>query len=166
MSTAATENGANFAERPRNYEVSRVEALSDAVLGFAITLIVVSLDVPRTYAELMTVMRGLPVFAICFALLLQIWYHHYRFFRRYGLQDGTTIALNSTLLFVVLFYVYPLKFLFNEAFGIRAADARPLSTAWPKCAGRTRSTVLDSAPCSCCSQRCMGTPCAARLGLS
>lgn len=32
-------------------------------------------------------------------------------YRRYGLSDGPAIALNSTLLFVVLLYVYPLKFL-------------------------------------------------------
>ena len=37
---------------------------------------------------------------------------HYKFFRRYGLQDRTTIFLNSALLFVVLVYVYPFKFLF------------------------------------------------------
>jgi uncharacterized paraquat-inducible protein A len=34
-------------------------------------------------------------------------------FRRYALQDTITITLNAALLFVVLFYVYPLKFLFT-----------------------------------------------------
>ena len=29
------------------------------------------------------------------------------------MQDATTFALNAILLFVVLFYVYPLKFLFS-----------------------------------------------------
>jgi hypothetical protein len=43
-----------------------------------------------------------------------IWYEHNVFFRRYGLQDGTSIVLNSMLLFVVLFYVYPLKFMFDS----------------------------------------------------
>ena len=37
----------------------------------------------------------------------------YKFFRRYGLQDNLTVCLNGALLFVVLFYVYPLKFLFS-----------------------------------------------------
>jgi hypothetical protein len=50
---------------------------------------------------------------VCFALLILIWREHYVFFRRYGLQDNTTIWLNAALLFVMLFYVYPLKFLFN-----------------------------------------------------
>ena len=32
------------------------------------------------------------------------------------MQDGYTIFLNSVLLFVVLLYVYPLKFMFDSAF--------------------------------------------------
>jgi uncharacterized membrane protein len=92
-------------------EVSRVEGFSDAVFAFAITLLVVSLEVPRTFDELLHVMRGFPAFAISFALLFQIWWRHYRFFRRYDLEDTTVIALTGVLLFVVLFFVYPLKFL-------------------------------------------------------
>jgi hypothetical protein len=57
-------------------------------------------------------MRGFGAFAISFALLVFIWVNQNKFFRRYGLQDNITILLNAILLFVVLFYVYPLKFLF------------------------------------------------------
>jgi uncharacterized membrane protein len=96
--------------RWRGGEVSRLEGFSDAVFGFALTLLVVSLEVPRTFAQLADTMRGFFAFAFSFALLLVVWEKHYRFFRRYGLQDGTTLLLNSLLLFVVLFYVYPLKF--------------------------------------------------------
>jgi len=39
--------------------------------------------------------------------------NQYKFFRRYGLNDNLTIVINAVLLFVVLFYVYPLKFLFT-----------------------------------------------------
>jgi uncharacterized membrane protein len=100
----------------RRHEITRLEAFSDAVFGFALTLLVVSLDVPRTYAELMGIMGGFLSFACCFALLIWIWYEHNMFFRRYGLQDGITVALNGGLLFVVLFYVYPLKFMFDSMF--------------------------------------------------
>lgn len=102
--------------RVRGQEVSRVEALSDAVFGFAITLLVVSLDVPASYAELMALMSGFVAFGATFAQLLMIWYVHYNFFRRYGLQDFITIMLNSVLLFVVVFYIYPLKFMFTLVF--------------------------------------------------
>jgi hypothetical protein len=58
-------------------------------------------------------MRGFLPFTISFGMLIQIWYIQFTWFRRYALQDGLTIALNTALLFVVLFYVYPLKFLFT-----------------------------------------------------
>lgn len=94
-------------------EITRLEGFSDAVFAFAITLLVVSLEVPKTYGELKELTHGLLAFAIGFFTLFQIWYFQYRFFRRYALQDMTTIVLNGFLLFVVLFYVYPLKFLFT-----------------------------------------------------
>jgi uncharacterized membrane protein len=93
--------------------VSRVEALSDAVFGFAITLLVVSLEVPQTFDALMAMMRGFAAFAVCFAMLILVWYQQYKFFRRYGLNDALTFVLNAVLLFVVLFYVYPLKFVWT-----------------------------------------------------
>ena len=99
--------------RWRGREISRIEGLSDAVFGFAITLLVVSLEVPKTFNELLEAMRGFGAFAICFMLLFVVWFNQYKFFRRYGLQDTITVVLNGALLFVVLFYVYPLKFLFT-----------------------------------------------------
>jgi low temperature requirement protein LtrA len=99
--------------RWRSHEISRIEGLSDAVFGFAVTLLVVSLEVPKTFNELMQAMRGFGAFAICFTLLIVVWFNQYKFFRRYGLQDTKTVILNLVLLFVVLFYVYPLKFVFT-----------------------------------------------------
>jgi hypothetical protein len=61
-------------------------------------------------------MRGFVPFAICFAQLVMIWRAHYIFSRRYGLEDSYTMVLNVVLLFVVLFYVYPLKFVFTMLF--------------------------------------------------
>jgi uncharacterized membrane protein len=101
----------------RGLEGTRVEAFSDVVFGFALTLIVVSLEVPTTFEELMETMRGFPAFAICFAILTWVWHVHHTFFRRYGLTDEITIALNTILLFVVLFYTYPLKFMFSLVTG-------------------------------------------------
>ena len=99
--------------RWRGGEIARIEGLSDAVFAFAVTLLVVSLEVPKTFNELATLMRGFLPFAICFCLLMQVWHEQYRYFRRYNLQDTASTVLNATLLFVVLFYVYPLKFLFT-----------------------------------------------------
>jgi uncharacterized membrane protein len=95
----------------RHHEVTRLEGFSDAVFGFALTLLVVSLDVPSNVQALMLQMHGFIGFALMFAMVCYIWWEHNKFFRRYGLQDAWTVFLNAVLLFVVLFYVYPLKFL-------------------------------------------------------
>ena len=105
--------GRSGAFRWRGHEISRIEGLSDAVFAFAITLLVVSLEVPKTFIELAETMHGFGAFLVSFLLLFAVWFNQYKFFRRYGLQDTTTVALNAALLFVVLFYVYPLKFLFS-----------------------------------------------------
>lgn len=102
--------------RWRGGEITRLEAFCDVVFGFALTLLVVSLEVPRTYAEFLAAMRGFVPFAACFGQLVMIWRAHYKFSRRYGLEDPYTVFLNMVLLFLVLFYVYPLKFVFTLLF--------------------------------------------------
>lgn len=105
------QSGGEF--RWRSSEITRIEGLSDAVFAIAVALLIVSVEVPKGFDELMAVIRGFFAFAICFAILLQVWHEQYQFFRRYNLQDSTSVFLNCTLLFLVLFYVYPLKFLFT-----------------------------------------------------
>ena len=97
----------------RGQEVLRIEGFADAVFAFAVTLLVVSLEVPRSFDELLATMQGFFAFAISFVLFYLVWYDHYKFFRRYGLNDNFTMHLSTLLLFVVLFYIYPLKFLFT-----------------------------------------------------
>lgn len=94
-------------------EVSRIEGFSDAVFGFALTLLVVSLEVPASFDQLKDILRGFVPFAATFALVCWIWYEHYAFFRKFDAEDGLTIVLNCVLLFLVLFFVYPLKFVFS-----------------------------------------------------
>ncbi|MCD8483571.1 MAG: DUF1211 domain-containing protein [Verrucomicrobia bacterium] len=95
----------------RRSEPTRLEGFSDAVFALSATLLVVSLEVPANFTELVNNLVGFGAFAISFAALILIWSIHNAFFRRYGLQDSVTVALNACLLFVVLYYVFPLKFL-------------------------------------------------------
>ena len=99
--------------RYRGKETTRLENLTDAVFGFSITLLVISSQVPTTYLELQSSMYSFFGFIFCTMLLLGLWNNHNNFFLRYGLQDTRTKLLNSLFLFVLLFYIYPLKYLFS-----------------------------------------------------
>ena len=100
--------------RWRGVNPTRVEALTDMVFAFALTLLVVSSTPPNSFGELVDQLWGFPGFAAAFGILLLLWHAHYIFFRRYALEDGVTTALNAALLFLVLFFVYPLKYLATQ----------------------------------------------------
>lgn len=96
----------------RGTEILRIEALSDAVFAFSVSLLVAALEVPQTFEELRVILNGAIPFFATVAMIFLFWYQQYKFFRRYGLNDVGTILLNLAYLAVILFYVYPLKFLF------------------------------------------------------
>lgn len=66
----------------RGGEVSRLEGFSDAVFGFALTLLVVSMEVSRTFDQLVHAMKGFFGFAFCFIMLLGVWAHRRLAWRR------------------------------------------------------------------------------------
>ena len=103
--------------RWRGGEVSRLESLVDGVFAIAVTLLIVSRDIPQSFQDFVNVMWTFSGFIITFTFLFMIWYAHYLFHRRYGLEDFKTILLNSLLIFVILFYIYPLKFLAEVLIG-------------------------------------------------
>ncbi|MFZ6745795.1 TMEM175 family protein [Undibacterium sp. JH2W] len=94
----------------------RLDGFSDAVFAFAVTLLVVSLEVPKSAHELFHLMHGFLAFGVAFTLLMILWYQHGKFFKRFPITDLWMITLNMSLLFVILLYVYPLKFLFASLF--------------------------------------------------
>lgn len=102
--------------RWRGTDVSRPEAFADAVFAIVFTLLFLQAKVPESLAELKAAMLSLVPFAITFTLLTMVWVEHHRFFRRYGLRDKGTFFGNLWLLFLVLVYAYPLKFLFTLLF--------------------------------------------------
>lgn len=97
--------------RYRGKEPGRLENFSDAVFGMAITLLLISTSPPANFDELKRFTYELFPFLACITLIVLIWHEHYVFFQRYGLRNGKMITLNTLFLVIILFYVYPLKFL-------------------------------------------------------
>lgn len=97
--------------RYRGQEPGRIENFSDAVFALAITLLLISTTPPTNFQQIKRFTFELIPFLVCITLLISIWYEHYIFFLRYGIRNGRIVILNSLFLVIVLFYVYPLKFL-------------------------------------------------------
>ena len=106
---------------------SRLQAFSDGVFAFAATLMVVSFDLNGDLSLLMAQGTNLVAFAVSFFVLVALWVVHYNYFRRTGYVDYWIIAYNTLLLFVVLYYVFPLKSLVNSLMGAQRITLEGLS---------------------------------------
>ena len=93
------------------HNISRIEAFSDAVFAFAATLLVVNLNFDEGFNMTKSNTADFLGFVVSFFVLVALWWVHYNFFRRTRYMDNGIIALNAFLLFVVLYYVFPLKYL-------------------------------------------------------
>ena len=103
--------GLNKEFQYRGEEPGRLENFSDAVFALAITLLLISTSPPSSFEQIRRFTYDLIPFLICIVLIIVIWHEHYVFYFRYGLRNGKIIMLNTLFLSLVLFYVYPLKFL-------------------------------------------------------
>ncbi len=102
--------------RLRGGDVTRLEAFVDAAFAFAVTLLVVSFDaLPETYPALVDALKHGPAFVAGFAILAMFWSYHYRFSRRFGLEDGVVLLYSLALVGLTLLYVYPLRLLMGLA---------------------------------------------------
>ncbi len=99
------------------HNISRLEALSDGVFAFAATLMVVSLGLEESWLASDSRLQELIAFGGSFFVLIALWVVHYNYFRRAAYVDFWIIACNTVLLFVVLYYVFPLKSLINTWLG-------------------------------------------------
>jgi uncharacterized membrane protein len=110
--------GMNKEFRYRGEEPTRMETLSDAVFALAITMLLISTSAPSNFQQLRLFVLEIIPFAMCIALITILWYEHFVFFIRYSFRSKYIVLLNSILLFILLFYVYPLKFLTKVIFSI------------------------------------------------
>lgn len=99
--------------RVRRTDPHRIELFSDAIFAFSVSLLIMSLEVPQTFHELKLVLQSFLPFIATVLLVVLFWREQERYFSHYGFSDSLVVWLNVILLVVILFYVYPLKFLFS-----------------------------------------------------
>lgn len=100
----------------RETQTTRLETFVDAAFAFALTMLVISVDViPGTFEELAEALKGIPAFAASFAIVVMFWHGHYRWSRRFGLEDGSSVVLSLLLVFLVLVFLYPLRLMMSGA---------------------------------------------------
>jgi hypothetical protein len=109
--TGAKRDAAGF--RLRGLEMTRIETFTDAAFAFALTLLAISLDPLTTLADLRDALRGVPAFLLSATMLMMFWWGHHEWSRRYGMDDRRTFVLSCLLVFTMLVYVYPLRFMFG-----------------------------------------------------
>lgn len=95
----------------RGGSASRMDNLTDAVFGIAITLLIFNLSNPNSFSDLLTFTKTLPAFLISISFLVLIWKEHLEFSEVYTLNDTRLTILNTVFIALVIFYVYPLRFL-------------------------------------------------------
>jgi uncharacterized membrane protein len=103
--------------RLRGLEMTRLETFVDATFAFAITTLVIAGErAPDDIASVLTAFNNVPAFGASILLLSIFWRGHWLWSRRYGLEDGFSIAISWALIFTMLISVYPLKVVFNGMF--------------------------------------------------
>jgi len=95
----------------RGENPSRLDNLTDGVFGIAITLLIFNLSNPNSFEDLITFTKTLPAFLISIGFLVMIWKEHLRFSEIYTLQDIVLVIYNTLFIALIIFYVYPLRFL-------------------------------------------------------
>ena len=100
----------------RQRQTTRLETFVDAAFAFALTMLVVSVDsVPQSFDELVEAIKRVPAFAASFLITVMFWLGHYRWSRRYGIEDTGSIVLSLALVFLVLVFLYPMRLMMSGA---------------------------------------------------
>lgn len=103
--------------RQRGKGMTRLETFVDASFAFALTLLVISFDsIPGNIDELIEALKGIPAFAMSFAIIIMPWAAHRQWSQNFGLEEAGSSIISFILVFVILVYVFPLRIMMGVAF--------------------------------------------------
>ncbi len=93
-------------------EFSRVTNLSDAVFAIAMTLLVLTLDAPRSGAgglasALVEQLPQLVAFGLAFALVANLWWQHHQLLASFAFVEPGLVGINLVLLGAVALVPFP-----------------------------------------------------------
>jgi uncharacterized membrane protein len=86
----------------------RLEAFSDLVFGFSLSLLATRLDVPQSQADIFEATRW-GTFAITFGMICAIWLTHYRIFRHRFVAGPADVVVNFIFLFGIAVLPYAVQ---------------------------------------------------------
>ena len=113
MTTASTEFPMEHGVRLRGLAMTRIEMFADAAFAFAVTLLVISVDVPRSFDEMVIALKSIPVFLFASAQIFIFWLAHRNWSRVYGLDDRAAVVLTLLLVVSLLVMVFPLRIVYG-----------------------------------------------------
>jgi uncharacterized membrane protein len=100
--------------RLRGMEMTRLETFIDAAFAFAITMLVIAAQqIPDDVTTLLAAFKNVPAFVASVVVLGIFWRGHWKWSRRYGLEDGISILISWAMIVTILIYMYPLKAIFS-----------------------------------------------------
>ena len=115
----------------RGESMTRIETFVAAAFAFAVTMLVISVGtVPETMQQFVDATKQIPAFTASCAIIMWIWHTHAMWCRRYGLEDGMTIFLSSSLIILVLTYVYPLRLIMQSLFNTLSHGFFPMELSF------------------------------------
>lgn len=84
----------------------RLEAFSDIIIGFCIAEMGLNLVVPKTAAQLPSIVAGTDGFVISFVLVSILWWIHHRIFKSFFVPNVATVITNFAMLGALVLMVY------------------------------------------------------------
>lgn len=92
-------------------ENTRLNNLTDAVFGIALALLIFNVSDADSFSDLVVFAKSFPAILLSIVLLYLVWKEHVTFTQLFAINGFKLQFLNIIFIALVIFYVYPLRFL-------------------------------------------------------